>query len=251
MARFACSLVWETAKLAVLVQFQPEEAKALYRAERQKKACGRFCRILGITVRQVGEQPSAGAMVVVANHLGLLDPWVLAAVLPVAFAAKAEMGSWPVMGWVCRTVGIIFVERDRRMAAGRFVEHVRSAMRAGVRVLVFPEGTTGDGRSVRAFKTAGFAAVAGMEDGAALPVYHNAVRINGVETTAEDRARIGWHPGQPMLDSAFQWLSMKSIEMEVRIGEPIATVGRDRKELAAASRDGVERLAGELVLGGG
>ncbi len=186
-------------------------------------------------------------MLVVANHHGLLDPWILASVLPVAFAAKAEMGTWPVMGWICRTVGIIFVERDRRMATSKFVEELRFAMRAGVRVLVFPEGTTGDGLSIRDFKTAGFAAVGGMEDGAVLPVYHGAVRVDGRPATAAERLRVGWQPGQPMADSAFQWLTMRSIEVEVRIGEAIATAGRDRKELARMSRAAVEELASGLI----
>ena len=245
--RFAWAMVWETAKLAFLVQFKPEASRALYRAERQKKACGKFCRILGITVRQIGEQPSSGAMVVVANHHGLLDPWILASVLPVAFAAKAEMGTWPVMGWICRTVGIVFVQRDRRMATSQFVEELQGAMRAGVRVLVFPEGTTGDGLSLRAFKTAGFAAVAGMEDGAVLPVYHGVVRVDGAPASPADCVRVGWQPDQPMADSAFQWLTMPSLEVEVRIGEPISTDGRDRKELARLSRAAVEGLAGELL----
>jgi 1-acyl-sn-glycerol-3-phosphate acyltransferase len=186
-------------------------------------------------------------MIVVANHHGLLDPWILASVLPVAFAAKAEMGTWPVMGWICRTVGIIFVERSRRMATSRFVEQLRETLRAGVRVLVFPEGTTGDGLTIREFKTAGFAAVAGMKDGAVLPVYHNAVRMGGVPASASERVRIGWQPEQPMADSAFQWLTMPSIEVEVRIGAPISTAGRDRKELARLSRAAVEQLAGGLV----
>ena len=245
--RFWWAVVWETAKLAFLVRFQPAGARAIYRARRQQQACRKFCRILGIRVRVVGSEPEEGAVVVVANHLGLADPWILASVLPVAFAAKAEMASWPVMGWVCRTVGIVFVQRDRRMAASQFVDDIRRAMRAGVRVLVFPEGTTGDGRSIREFKTAGFAAVADMEDGVVLPVYHNAVRINGEDASAEARAVMGWPAGTPMLESAFGWLRLKSIEVEVRLGEGIPCAGRDRKQLAALSAESVRRLAGDLV----
>jgi lyso-ornithine lipid O-acyltransferase len=245
--RFAFSLIWETAKLAFLVQFKPEEDRRLFRAHRQRKSSRRFCRILKANIIVVGDEPESGAMVVMTNHLGLMDPWVLAAALPVAFAAKVEMASWPVMGWVSRTVGVVFVERDRRLATSKFVEELQVALRAGVRALVFPEGTTGDGRTIREFKTGGFAAVAGMEDGAVLPVYHNAVRINGEPTTIETRQLLGWMPDVPLMESARGWLSLDSIDIEVRIGEPIPTVGRDRKELARLSQAAVQALAGDLV----
>ncbi|MBO6781062.1 MAG: 1-acyl-sn-glycerol-3-phosphate acyltransferase [Rhodothermales bacterium] len=232
-----------------MVHFKPESDRARYRAWRQERACRKFCRILGIELVSVGGARPSGSTVVVANHLGLADPWILAAVLPVAFAAKAEMAGWPVMGWICRTVGIIFVERDRRLAAARFVEELREAGKSGVSVLVFPEGTTGDGRTIRTFKTAGFAAVAGLEDGSVLPVYHNAVRINGAPTTIDDREIMGWTPEQPMMESVFGWLRQKSITVEVRIGEPIACAGMDRKELAALAEQAVRELAGDLVEG--
>lgn len=245
--RFTASLVWETSKLAFLVRFRRPEERRLYRARRQQRACAKFCRILGLKIHTRGRMPEGGAMLVVANHLGLADVWVVASVMPVAFAAKAEMGGWPVMGWICRTVGVVFVERERRMATSKFVDDIRRAMRAGVRVLVFPEGTTGNGRSVRSFKTGGFAAVAEMNDGFVLPVYHNAVKMNGRPTTLEDREKLGWFGDAPMLDSALVWMGQKSIEVEVRIGEPIPTLGADRKELARLSQEAVEALAGDLV----
>ncbi|MFT5516011.1 MAG: 1-acyl-sn-glycerol-3-phosphate acyltransferase [Rhodothermales bacterium] len=248
-ARFSLSLVWETMKLAFLVQFKPEKDRRLFRAHRQRKSCKRFCRILKANIIVVGDEPKSGAMIVMTNHLGLMDPWVLGAALPVAFAAKVEMAKWPVMGWVTRTVGVIFVERDRRLATSRFVEELRDVLRAGVRGLVFPEGTVGDGRTIRDFKTGGFAAVAGMEDGAVLPVYHNAVRMNGKPTTLETRELLGWPVDMPMLESARRWLSLDSMDIEVRIGEPIPTAGRDRKELAKMSRAAVRALAGDLVEG--
>ncbi len=246
--RLFFALIWTTLKLAVSVRWKPEAEKPLYRAHRQRLACQQYCRILGVRVETVGELPEAGAMIVVSNHLGIMDPWILASVLPVAFAAKAEMGDWPVMGWVCRTIGIIFVHRDRRMATTRFVEELQETIRTGVRVLVFPEGTTGDGRTIRPFKTAGFASVAGMEDGAVLPVYHVAVKIDGTATTPESHQGIGWIVGQSMADSAFGFLDRKRIDVEVRIGSPISTAGRDRKELARLSRLAVEELAGDSVV---
>jgi lyso-ornithine lipid O-acyltransferase len=245
--RLFFALVWTAWKLAMTVRLRPESERSLYRAHRQRLACRQFCRILGVRVTQVGQQPEAGAMIVVANHHGILDPWILASVLPVAFAAKAEMASWPVMGWVCRTVGIVFVERDRRMATTRFVEELQAKLRTGVRVLVFPEGTTGDGRTIRQFKTAGFASVAGMEDGAVLPVYHVPVRLDGQPSTPDTRQQIGWIENQPMAESAYGFLDRDSIEVEVRIGAPIATAGRDRKELARLSREAMQALAGEMI----
>ena len=60
----------------------------------------------------------------VSNHIGMLDPFMIASHYPVAFAAKAEVRSWPVLGWVARTNGVFFVERGRRSTTRSFVEAV-------------------------------------------------------------------------------------------------------------------------------
>lgn len=247
MAAFLPVLTWRGLFIGFSALLARPENRALTRARWQMKSCRVFCRRLGVTVRVVdrsGIDPehTHRALLAVSNHLGVLDPWMLASTMPMAFAAKAEMASWPLMGRICKNVGIVFVERQRRMETTKFVDEVRDRMRHGVRVLVFPEGTTSEGPGLLPFKTGGFEAVAGMDDGAVLPIYMVLVSVAGRPATEEEQRMIGWVT-IPMMEHAMRALSLESPVVEVRIGAPIATAGRDRKELADLSREAILALA--------
>src|SRR5437016_2978011 len=57
--------------------------------------------------------PRNGALLVVANHLSWYDPFLLGVVLPrrVWFYTKAEIFTWPIVGWLARHTGQISVQR--------------------------------------------------------------------------------------------------------------------------------------------
>ena len=214
-----------------------------FAASGQQRGASALCRVLGVDVRMQGEIPSGGAILAVSNHLSLLDPFILSSQMPVSFAAKAEIANWPVIGWICRLCGVIFVVRERRMETGRFVEQVQNRIREGIRVLVFPEGTTSDGETVLPFKTGAFAAIAGMEEGAVLPLYLKGVSVDGEPVQGDRLKTLIWEKGVPMFTHAWTLLKARKIVMEVRVGEPISTTQRDRKELAQLSYDAVVSLA--------
>lgn len=243
MARFVVATLVYTLHLWATVRFVPAVQRPAYRAYRQMRGCQHFCRILKLRVTTRGTLPEGGAVLAVSNHLGVLDPWVLASRLPVAFAAKAEMARWPVAGWVCRTVGILFVDRARRMQTTTFVEQVQARMHEGVRVLVFPEGTTSTGPGVLPFKTGAFEAVAGMPDGLVLPLYLHPISVNGQPVTEALRPLVTWATStQTMLQNYWQVFGLDEIEMEVHIGTPVPTAAHDRKALARLAQSAIEAL---------
>ncbi len=213
-----------------------------YLAYRQSEASKKLCRVLGVTVAMSHPVALGKGSLVVSNHVGILDPWILASQMNVAFAAKAEMDRWPVFGWIGRSVQLIYVYRSRRMETESFVDAVQKRMRCGVGVLVFPEGTTSDGCELLPFKTGGFEAVAGMADGYVHPLYFWAEQINGVPTDANTRRQITWPEGQRMLANAWQVLGLQTIVIRIVVSDPIATRDRDRKELAVASQHAVEAM---------
>jgi 1-acyl-sn-glycerol-3-phosphate acyltransferase len=95
----------------------------------------------------------AGNLLVVANHVSWLDIFVLNALYPVRFVAKAELARWPVAGRLVRGAGTLFVERTRRRDTHRVNRVVAEALAQGDVVAVFPEGTTTEGASVLPFKS--------------------------------------------------------------------------------------------------
>jgi 1-acyl-sn-glycerol-3-phosphate acyltransferase len=94
---------------------------------------------------------------VVSNHVSWLDIFALNACQTVYFVAKSEVARWPFVGWLARATGTAFIARDRRAAKAQqalFEDRIR----AGHKLLFFPEGTSTDGLRVLPFKSTLFAA---------------------------------------------------------------------------------------------
>ena len=109
-----------------------------------------LCRILGVHVRVRGTF-HPGPALFVANHLSWLDIFCIAAVCPTHFLAKQEVAGWPLFGWLCRRAGTAFIRRGGDHGAGEATEQLVWRLRQGERVLVFPEGTSTTGETVRRF----------------------------------------------------------------------------------------------------
>jgi len=99
-----------------------------------------------------GTVPSSG--LIVCNHLSYLDVIAFSALRPCVFVAKSEVASWPVFGWVAQAAGTIFVDRSRKAGAARSESEIRTAICAGLVVVLFAEGTSSDGTTVLPFKSA-------------------------------------------------------------------------------------------------
>ncbi len=113
--------------------------------------CRAALRILGLRARIDGRaMDHPGALV--ANHASWLDIFVLNACTPVYFVSKSEVASWPGIGFLARLTGTVFITRDPRQARSQ-TELFKTRLKAGHRLLFFPEGTSTDGRRVLPFKT--------------------------------------------------------------------------------------------------
>jgi 1-acyl-sn-glycerol-3-phosphate acyltransferase len=127
---------------------------------------------LGFRARAVGLEhvPPRGALLLASNHVSVLDPPAVGASLvrPIHFLAKAELFKVPGLGWLIRRLNSHPVERDGadagalRLAAG--------LLKAGQGLLVFPEGTRGDGLTL-ARGRAGVGMLAAMSGVPVVPVY--------------------------------------------------------------------------------
>lgn len=112
--------------------------------------CRNAFRILGMGFGVTGElmrQPGA----VVANHASWLDIFALNARKRIYFVSKSEVADWPGVGWLARATGTVFIDRDRRKARAQ-TDVFEARLKAGHKLLFFPEGTSTDGLRVLAFK---------------------------------------------------------------------------------------------------
>jgi 1-acyl-sn-glycerol-3-phosphate acyltransferase len=120
-------------------------------AARAERAARRLLALHGAEVEAAGDTPR-GAAVVVANHVSYLDPLVVGSLAPCLSIAKGETLDWPLIGPGLRGLGVLFVRRGDAHSGAVVLRRARRALRAGVSVLNFPEGTTSDGRSIAPFR---------------------------------------------------------------------------------------------------
>ena len=118
--------------------------------------CRAALPILGMRLVTTGE-PMQHKGAVVANHASWLDIFSLNAVQRVYFVAKAEVQVWGGIGWLARATGTVFIAR-RGIEAKRQQTLFEERLRAGHKLMFFPEGTSTDAVRILPFKSTLFGA---------------------------------------------------------------------------------------------
>lgn len=203
----------------------------------------RLLAILGVQLQVLGEPPAAGPLLVLSNHISWLDIIVLNAARPGRFVSKADVRHWPLIGRLVAGSGTLFIERDQRRDALRVVHHMAERLRAGDVLVVFPEGTTGDGRAVLPFH-ANLLQAALAADSAIQPVGLAYLHGNGQALLGEARRHDApTYIGETTLvASLWRTACARDVQATVHWGEPDTAQGRDRRAWAQALRAEVARL---------
>jgi 1-acyl-sn-glycerol-3-phosphate acyltransferase len=120
-------------------------------------------RVFGITVEVVDGIPERAhrGRLVVSNHRGVCDILVLWTTLGGRMVSRADLSRWPFIGMAGRRLDTVFVDRARATSGASTIRAVRSLLRAGSSVTMFPEGTTYGGDEVRPFHPGGLSAAIG------------------------------------------------------------------------------------------
>ena len=164
------------------------------------------------------------AHVYAVNHISAMDIPVLYTRLPFHFRilAKKELFRYPFMGWHLRRSGQIPIDRDNARASMRSMNVAVQTVRAGMPLVIFPEGGRSPDGKVRPFMSGAF---------------YIAIKA-GVEIVP--MALVGTYELLPM--NSFHIHPRK---VELAVGEPISTEGyslRDVETLAAKVQKAVEDL---------
>jgi 1-acyl-sn-glycerol-3-phosphate acyltransferase len=193
--------------------------------------CALSCRLLGLERRTRGA-PMTGPGAYVSNHTSWLDILVLNASKRLYFVAKSEVAGWPGIGWLARGTGTVFIDRDRRQAAAQ-TRLFEDRLRAGHRLLFFPEGTSTDGRRVLTFKTTLFQAFLSERLRDVLQIQPISLVYHPPE--GEHPAFYGWWGGMDLGPAILSILAVKRQgRVEVVYHSPIRVSDHpDRKSLAA------------------
>ncbi len=201
-----------------------------------------LCGLIGIRVETFGRPCREKGVLLACNHTSYLDMPVLAAVTPVCFVAKAEVGQWPYFGTLSRLVRTVFVERERRSKAGEQRDAIRERLEAGGTIVLFPEGTSNDGNRVLGFKSALLGSANSMVVDAGgqrrrvlvQPVSIAYTRLHGMPMGREFRPFFAWYGDMELVPHLWQAFCLGPIDVMVHYHPPL-TVDQfpSRKELAA------------------
>ncbi|MEM6933297.1 MAG: 1-acyl-sn-glycerol-3-phosphate acyltransferase [Pseudomonadota bacterium] len=150
--------------------------------------------LIGLKHDVRGAPIASGALV--ANHCSWSDIVVLRAVRLIYFVSKADVASWPGVGFLARISGTVFIER-KRVEAKRQEEILRERIRAEQLLCFFPEGTSTDGLRVLPFKTSLFSAFFGDEDTGDLLIQPVSIRYLTADGSGLPENFFGWWGTMP------------------------------------------------------
>jgi 1-acyl-sn-glycerol-3-phosphate acyltransferase len=195
-------------------------------------------RLFGIRIRVLGA-PVPGALLA-ANHTGWLDIVIFSAVMPLSFIAKAEVNSWPFFGTLARLQRTVFVAREKRSATGVARDDIQTRLLAGDTLVLFPEGTSGDGNGVLPFKSALLGAAEAEIAGKHItvqPVSTAYTGIHGIPMGRESRPLFAWYGDMELVPHLWESLKAGPLDVVVEFHPPLSLDMMDRKELARAAEN--------------
>jgi 1-acyl-sn-glycerol-3-phosphate acyltransferase len=198
----------------------------------------RLSNALPFKVHVQGEMPRA-PMLWVGNHVSWTDIPVLGMLAPLSFLSKAEVRTWPVAGWLALKAGTLFIRRgagDSQHIRRQMTQHLQS----GHDLMIFPEGTTTDGRSLRTFH--GRLLASAIDAGVpVLPIAIRYVRDGEADSIAPFVGE------DDLLSHLLRLFEQERAEVRVQVLTPIASVGKERAALAYEAQEAVRMaLFGEV-----
>jgi len=192
-----------------------------------------MAKIINLRVTISGEMPSSSGGrggLVVSNHLGYIDIITHGSVLKIRHAPKADIALWPLLGWYVGLSRPIWVDRTSRQASKKIFTDYAETMRNGMLLMVYPEGTSTDGRhGILPFKSASFEAAIASD----APIYPVITRYK----EPPGRGSVPWYGDMSFLPHVWRILKLPRIEAELRFLPPVLPSGSPRKELASLVHD--------------
>ena len=198
---------------------------------------GAMLRIVGIELVVKGTPPANGPMLLVANHISWLDILVMHASRHCRFVSKSDVRDWPFVRTLSDGAGSLYIERASRRDAHRVVTQMAERLQAGDILAVFPEGTTGDGITLKPFHANLIQAA--IE--ASVPVQPVALRFVDAASGATSFAP-SYVDDETLAGSIWRTLTAPPIKAVVVFGEPQQPQGQTRRVWAQTLREDIEGL---------
>ncbi len=201
---------------------------------------GNIVHIVGGRVTVVGEPAPQGSLLV-ANHVSWLDIPLLGGSAPIYFLSKEEVRRWPVIGWLAASAGTLFIKRGGSGASERAAATIAGRLAMTGNVLVFPEGTTTNGRDVRRFHARIFA---GAQDASALV---QPVAVRYLNAAGEHHPMVAYLDKQTLLNNLWGIIGEPAVHIEISFLAPVPSQNYSRRELALYAEQQVRAVVAKTA----
>lgn len=115
-----------------------------------------FNFMTGVKYKVKGKLPKDRPLLCISNHISIFEIATMPRAFGGSFFGKKEIGEWPLVGWIAKKFGVIFIDR-RPSHAIEALGAIKSELdKVDYPMFIFPEGTTTNGAYVKQFKSSMF-----------------------------------------------------------------------------------------------
>ncbi len=176
------------------------------------------------------EQTQAPRLIV-CNHMSYLDILVLIETVPALFVTSVELQKTFFLGDIAESGGSLFVERRQPSRLKKDLKAVGEVLRGGFNLVVFPEGTSGNGETVMPFRPGLFTVATEL----GIPIQPLCIKyltVNGEPFAPDHRDKICWYGDMKFGPHFKKMTALKEVSAQVHFLEPILVdASSDRRDL--------------------
>lgn len=206
-----------------------------------------LARILGIKVKLSEEERDSGrkGTFFAINHFSYIDGIAAGSIFPFVFIGKADLKDWPLLGLMIRLSETVFVNRASALNIKCELKKTVLLLNSNVNVILFPEGTSSNGKTALPFKSSFFAAP--LECGSKIvPLTIKYTKVNNRKINDENKDLVYWYGDMEFFPHFMGVLGLRSIEVALVVNPPLDLTDAQGKTLSL-QRKYVSNLCQEII----
>ncbi len=185
----------------------------------------RITQILNVNITCHGRNPEIPCLYI-SNHLSWLDIPVLGSVCNPRFLAKSTLKNTPMIGWMAAKAGTLFIKKGKINASKKSAALINDKLNEGQSVLIFPEGTRGDGITLGKFYPRLFQCIMNS------PYQIQTICIQYNNDFLVHNENITPNGSKKILTGLWHYLGQSQIDVDVTFFPLFSSVGKSRNEIA-------------------
>ena len=175
----------------------------------------------GIKINLYGDKQKKN-VIYFCNHTSYLDILILGSQLNALFVAKSEIAKWPIINKLTALGKTIFVNRKQHLKARNQVSKISKFLDSGYNIIIFPEGTSGDGTRILPFKSSLFeiGMISSNKEIQVQPVSLTYTSFDGLPINRIFRPFFAWYGSMDLIPHVWNFIGLGNCEVKLHFHEP-------------------------------